>query len=82
MNKFFNVEDKPEKFRILALSSIVGVAGGLCMCISLNKLSNHAVAATCKQSINQVVQVRTVLGNSYGCVSRSALYGPSTPIKP
>ena len=82
MNKFINVENNPERFKLLALSSVVGVACGLCMCISLNKLSNHTVTAACKQSINQVVQVKTVLGDSYGCVSRAVLYGPSAPLKP
>lgn len=82
MNKLLNVENNPEKFRILALTSVLGVAGGLCMCILFNKLANYAVTTSCNQSIYQLVQVKTVIGNTYGCVSRAVVQGPSAALKP
>ena len=52
------------------------------MCVALNKTINERVLKTCNQDLNQIIYVRTSIGDTYGCVSRAVLQGPSAPIKP
>ena len=52
------------------------------MCVALNKAANNRVLKTCNQDLNQIIYVRTFIGDTYGCVSRAVLQGPSAPIKP
>lgn len=55
--------------------------GGL-MCVGLNKAINARVLETCNRNLNQVIHIKTAVGDSYGCVSKMVLSGPSAPIKP
>jgi hypothetical protein len=50
--------------------------------IALNKVMNHHVLETCNRNLNQVIYMKTALGDSYGCVSRMVLNGPPASIKP
>lgn len=64
------------------LAGVFGIGGGLLMCVALNKAINNRVLKTCNQDLNQIIYVRTSIGDTYGCVSRAVLQGPSAPIKP
>lgn len=64
------------------LAGVFGIGGGLLMCVALNKAANNRVLKTCNQDLNQIIYVRTFIGDTYGCVSRAVLQGPSAPIKP
>lgn len=55
--------------------------GGL-LCVSLNKAINARVLETCDRKLNQIVYIKTAVGDSYGCVSKMVLNGPPAPIKP
>jgi hypothetical protein len=55
--------------------------GGL-MCVSLNKAINARVLATCDSKLYQVIYIKTAVGDSYGCVSKMVLNGPTAAIKP
>ena len=55
--------------------------GGL-LCVGLNKTINAKVLQTCDKNLNQIVYLRTAVGDSYGCVSKMVLNGPPAPIKP
>ena len=55
--------------------------GGL-LCVSLNKAINARILATCKKNLNQIIYIKTAVGDSYGCVSKMVLNGPPAPIKP
>jgi hypothetical protein len=74
------------KFKLNLVSSclagVFGIGGGLLMCVALNKAANNRVLKTCNQDLNQIIYVRTFIGDTYGCVSRAVLQGPSAPIKP
>jgi hypothetical protein len=74
------------KFKLNLVSSclagVFGIGGGLLMCVALNKAANNRVLKTCNQDLNQIIYVRTFIGDTYGCVSRAVLRGPSAPIKP
>ena len=64
------------------LAGVFGIGGGLLMCVALNKAINERVLKTCNQDLNQIIYVRTSIGDTYGCVSRAVLQGPPAPIKP
>ncbi len=55
--------------------------GGL-LCVGLNKAINARVLETCDRNLNQIIYIKTAVGDSYGCVSRMVLNGPPAPIKP
>lgn len=55
--------------------------GGL-LCVSLNKAINARVLATCDKNLNQIIYIKTAVGDSYGCISKMVLNGPPAPIKP
>lgn len=61
---------------------LCGIALGGFSCTALNKAINHRVLKNCNQNLNQIIYVRTAIGDSYGCVSRVVLNGPPAPIKP
>ena len=72
---------KPDLFNS-SLAALGGMALALLGCIALNKGMNQYVLETCKQDLNQVIYMKTALGDSYGCVSKKVLNGPSAFIKP
>lgn len=72
---------KPEVFTS-SLAAIGGMAIALTGCIALNKAMNQHVMNTCAPALNQIIYMRTALGDSYGCVSKKVLEGPSAFIKP
>jgi len=72
---------KPEAFNCY-LATIGGMGIAVLSCIALNKHINHQVLTTCNQNLNQIIYIKTAVGDSYGCVSRMVLNGPSAPIKP
>jgi hypothetical protein len=55
--------------------------GGL-LCVGLNKAINARVLQLCDRNLNQIIYVKTAVGDSYGCVSKMVLNGPPAPIKP
>ena len=55
--------------------------GGL-LCVGLNKAINARVLATCDSKLYQVIHMKTAVGDSYGCVSKMVLNGPTAAIKP
>lgn len=64
------------------LFAVLGMGAALAGAIGLNKVMNQHVLETCNRNLNQVVYMKTALGDSYGCVSRMVLNGPPAPIKP
>lgn len=60
----------------------LGTCIGFVACIGLNKVLNEHVTKTCDTRLNQIVTLKTVVGDSYGCVSKTVLHGPSAPLKP
>ena len=72
---------KPDVFNS-SLAAIFGMAVALLGCITLNKVMNQHVLETCNQNLNQIIYMKTALGDSYGCVSKKVLHGPSAFIKP
>ena len=72
---------KPDLFNS-SLAAIFGMGFALLGCIALNKGMNQHVLETCKQDLNQVIHMKTALGDSYGCISKKVLNGPSAFIKP
>lgn len=64
------------------LAAVAGMGIALLGCIALNKAMNQHVLKTCNQDLNQIIYMKTALGDSYGCVSRKVLQGPSAFIKP
>jgi hypothetical protein len=72
---------KPQVFNS-SLAAIGGMAFALLSCIALNKVMNQHVMNTCAPALNQIIYMKTALGNSYGCVSKKVLHGPSAFIKP
>jgi len=61
---------------------LFGTCIGLLACIAANKILNKHVKATCNTKLNQIVVLKTAVGDSYGCVSKLVLYGPPAPLKP
>lgn len=61
---------------------IMGVGIGALGCVALNKAINDRVLKTCNRNLNQIVYMKTAVGDSYGCVSKMVLNGPPAPIKP
>jgi hypothetical protein len=59
-----------------------GTCIGLAACIGLNKILNKHVIATCNTNLNEIVRLKTAVGDSYGCVSKMVLHGPPAPLKP
>lgn len=64
------------------LTIIMGVGIGGLGCIALNKAINARILKTCDRNLNQIVYIKTAVGDSYGCVSKMVLFGPPAPIKP
>lgn len=64
------------------LSIVFGAGSGALFCVAVNKAINDRVLTTCNQNLNQIIYIRTAVGDSYGCVSRAVLQGPPAPIKP
>lgn len=64
------------------LAVVFGAGTGMLICIAANKAINERVLTTCNQNLNQIIYMRTAVGDSYGCVSRAVLQGPAAPIKP
>jgi len=64
------------------LAIIMGVGIGGLGCIALNKVINDRVLKTCNTNLNQIVYMKTAVGDSYGCISKMVLSGPPAPIKP
>ena len=64
------------------IAILVGTALGFLGCIALNKAINHRVLATCNRNMNQIIYIKTAVGDSYGCISKMVLSGPPAPIKP
>lgn len=61
---------------------LFGVGAGMFFCVALNKVLNNHVRKTCNTRLNQIVMLKTAVGDSYGCVSKMVLYGPPAPLKP
>jgi len=64
------------------IAIIMGTGIGGLGCIALNKAINDHVLKTCNRNLNQIVYMKTAVGDSYGCVSKMVLNGPPAPIKP
>lgn len=64
------------------LAILMGVGIGGLGCIALNKAINARILKTCDRNLNQIVYIKTAVGDSYGCVSKMVLSGPPAPIKP
>jgi len=64
------------------LAILMGVGIGGLGCIALNKAINARILKTCDRNLNQIVYIKTAVGDSYGCVSKMVLFGPPAPIKP
>lgn len=72
---------KPQVFNS-TLAGILGMGAALLGCIALNKAMNEHVKNTCNPNLNQIIYMKTAVGDSYGCVSKKVLHGPSAFIKP
>ncbi len=64
------------------IATLFGAGIGMLGCIVLNKSINDNVLKTCNRNLNQIIYIKTAVGDSYGCVSRMVLNGPPAPIKP
>lgn len=64
------------------IAVIMGVGIGGLGCIAINKAINNHVLKTCNRNLNQIIYMKTAVGDSYGCVSKMVLSGPPAPIKP
>jgi hypothetical protein len=73
-----NLDGLIQPFVAIAIGTGIGLLG----CVALNKAINHRVLKTCNQNLNQIIYIKTAIGDSYGCVSRMVLNGPPAPIKP
>ena len=81
--KFYHVHSEFQLNLVSScLAGALGIGGGLLMCVALNKAINERVLKTCNQDLNQIIYVRTSIGDTYVCVSRAVLQGPAAPIKP
>jgi hypothetical protein len=80
--RMFNLIDSQRESFPAYIAIILGTGLGFLGCIALNKVLNHTVLSTCNRNINQVVYIKTAVGDSYGCVSKMVLSGPPAPIKP
>jgi hypothetical protein len=78
---FSFIESQRESFPAY-IAIMLGTSLGFLGCIGLNKAINHRVLTTCNRNLNQVIYLRTAVGDSYGCVSKMVLNGPPAPIKP
>jgi sensor histidine kinase regulating citrate/malate metabolism len=83
LSKFINdaIDNNSDLFNA-SLATVLGTGIGLLGCVALNKVLNKQVLATCNTNLNQIVTLRTAIGDSYGCVSRMVLQGPPAPLKP
>ena len=61
---------------------VLGMGAAFAGAVTLNKVMNQHVLETCNLNLNQVIYMKTALGDSYGCVSKMVLSGPPVPIKP
>ena len=64
------------------IAILLGTGIGGLGCIALNKAINNRVLTTCNRNLNQIVYIKTAVGDSYGCISKMVLNGPPAPIKP
>ena len=64
------------------IAIMLGIGCGMLGCIALNKAMNKHVLATCNTKLNQIVELKTAVGPSYGCISKKVLHGPAYPLKP
>lgn len=64
------------------IAIIMGMGIGGLGCIALNKAINDRVLKMCNRNLNQIVYMKTAVGDSYGCISKMVLNGPPAPIKP
>jgi hypothetical protein len=64
------------------IATLFGAGIGMLGCIALNKSINDNVLKTCNRNLNQIIYIKTAVGDSYGCVSKMVLNGPPAPIKP
>lgn len=61
---------------------LLGTCIGMGASILANKLLNKHVINTCNTKLNEIVMIKTVVGDTYGCVSKMVLHGPPAPLKP
>ena len=77
-----NFANKSQDLIAPYLAVIMGIGIGGLGCIALNKAINARILKTCDRNLNQIVYIKTAVGDSYGCVSKMVLNGPPAPIKP
>lgn len=80
--RIVNFIDAQREMTPVYLAYILGIGLGGLGCIALNKAINKHVLETCNRNLNQIVYLKTAVGDSYGCVSKMVLNGPPAPIKP
>lgn len=80
--RIVNFIDDQREMTPVYLAYIFGIGFGGLGCIFLNKAINNHVLTTCNRNLNQIVYIKTAVGDSYGCVSKMVLNGPPAPIKP
>jgi hypothetical protein len=80
--RMFSVIDAHRECFPTYIAVLLGTSLGFLGCIGLNKAINHRVLATCNRNLHQVVTFKTAVGDSYGCVSRMVISGPSASLKP
>jgi len=81
MYKLFNLIDSQRECSPAAIAVCLGTAIGIGCSVFLNGVLNNHVKRTCDTSLYKIVTIQTVIGDSYGCVSRKHLYGPAYPLK-
>jgi hypothetical protein len=81
-NRMFSALDSQRECLPAYIAVLLGTSLGFLGCIVLNKALNNHVLKTCNRNLNQIVYLRTAVGDSYGCVSKMVLNGPPAPIKP
>lgn len=81
-NNFSAFERNVEAMAIPFVAIVIGIGSGLISTVAASKVINNHVLSTCDQKLNQIIYIRTILGDTYGCVSKAVLYGPPAPIKP
>jgi len=71
-----------KEFIAACSAMLFGTGFGLLGCVVLNKVLNKHVLTTCNRNLNEIVVLKTIVGDSYGCVSRKVLQGPAEALKP
>jgi hypothetical protein len=80
--KLINTSSNRKKIICIYTAISLGTSIGLLACILLNNVLNNHVMRTCNTKLNRIVTLNTVIGDSYGCVSKMVLHGPPAPLKP